>query len=869
MRVYNTLTYNGVEKSFHDWGITSAERQVSNQAGDVFGFDADELYGKPVTFPWGAEITVKIQRSLSGSSYTGGTVHFVGYRMQSVASASTVMQAKQYKFASTWDFHLSRLVYRQLFGGAGTGAEPVYRSQVILGQASNGSRQTVDAQLSDIVDYARECMQAQYGGPKIQLGDTPDAGYIPLDAISNITCGEAIAKLTRWLGFGMCSVWLDYSTTPPTLKVVPRTGLTAVALSAPSTVKIMPREDLVPEAVHLEYRFPVTINGGTFTQIKHDIASPHGYVDSDGDVQGTTLDALKSDGKKIPAIVQNFDFEGSSFSQTSATIATATLDPTNLSWWQEKCPELETVQDLAIASDVNGISWNIKPAKSGEQFQNLPNELLGDGSAWCPWMNDIGHLQEVDVSAKFSGNVYGPNGDLISTWLAVEKHVKIKTTDLASGTYLSPASVTLGEPAPFGLAKFIWDIVSPLQYQGNIDIDEEMISNIIGVGNVLNLLGGDEAWETMRAQVQQVTYQYDIGRTSVSFGPADHLGAADMVEQLRCNRGPRWTYLMGTNRTNDPAAIQSIQTPNNQPIENSTGGGMDARALLGVVETFDPRVSGQSDKLFSAFLDALNHRFIMQGAPYQNESNPGLPVIKIPHDYITNPPAAASGAQGDEYRKRNMCVRELRVIADTQGTIKRSYILASEPVDYNDGKLAGGSGLFPFKLIPSPTTPAKGYDVAHPELGADPTAAWRAFRVRAGSIGRTNCAGTDGANADPSDSTVNPYAEYSDEAMDYEHPVDFVVPENLATFYVWLDTTATIPEVSWGQNPPTVDSGVDVWLCGKYILIATVDTQTKLVDHKAIVRQYVRGDILEYYKQAVCDNYNNTSVVALPGRKTT
>ena len=176
---------------------------------------------------------------------------------------------------------------------------------------------------------------------------------------------------------------------------------------------------------------------------------------------------------------------------------------------------------------------------------------------------------------------------------------------------------------------------------------------------------------------------------------------------------------------------------------------------------------------------------------------------------------------------------------------------------------------FPFQILQSPSSPALGYDPLNPTWGADPDAGWRAFRVRAGAIGRTNCTGTDGADDCPDDPSVNPTASYLDEAMDDEAPIDFVVPENLAAYYVYIDTTTTIPGVTWDANPPTVDAGVDPWMCGHYILIATIDTQTQLSAQKAIVRQYVRSDILEYYKQAVCDNYNNASLVALPGRKTT
>ena len=53
----------------------------------------------------------------------------------------------------------------------------------------------------------------------------------------------------------------------------------------------------------------------------------------------------------------------------------------------------------------------------------------------------------------------------------------------------------------------------------------------------------------MDACVQQVNYD-DTGRTEIIFGPAQHLGPADLVERLRVNRGPRWLYLIGSDQMN-------------------------------------------------------------------------------------------------------------------------------------------------------------------------------------------------------------------------------------------------------------------------------------------------------------------------------
>ena len=702
-RVYNTLTYDGTEKAFADWGIKSAEREASNQAGDSFAFDLDAAYADAEAWPYGAEITVRIQRTQTGAGWSGGMIHFIGYRVEELTNASPDMQSKHYKFTSAWDYFFNLLTFQQLYGGAGTGAAPEYRSQVVLGQAATGQRQTIGDQMSEIVNYVSAQILAEYGEQKVQVAVDALDFYTPFDAISNITCGEAIMKMVRWLGSGMCSVWMDYTTTPPTLRIVPRNQLPAVALSAPTGVQIKRRDDLTPTAVHLQYKSPITIDGETFNKISHDVAADDGYVDADGNVQGATLDALKNEGRKFGSVLQTFDFEGWSSSRASTTITTAALNVLDLDWWRKKCPELKSVVTLAIAADVNGQIASIAPAQNGETLLGLSRELRTQGS-WLPWMNQVGQIQEVEVKAKFSGTVNTPDGRLISLWLAEEKHVKIKVTNLVSGTYYSPPNITYGEPLPFGLAKRVWDIMEAPQYQGTITIDEEMISNVIGIGNVANFTSGRAEWQTMAAQVQQVAYSYDNGKTTVSFGPAKHLGAVDFIEQLRCNRGLRLVNVLGLNRANDPTQQPGVQMPSDAPTENSTGG-IGANSVIGVVESHDVRISGNETKLFQALFDGPNKRLIMSGAPWVKESNPGTPQIVINHTYITNPPAlaasvvAADGSTaGDEYRKRNVALREMVVLADATGKLKKSYVLASEPVDAGLGTISGG-GLQCFKTV--------------------------------------------------------------------------------------------------------------------------------------------------------------------------
>jgi hypothetical protein len=110
-------------------------------------------------------------------------------------------------------------------------------------------------------------------------------------------------------------------------------------------------------------------------------------------------------------------------------------------------------------------------------------------------------------------------------------------TDLTSKTYKRTDSFSAGEAIPTGIAEAYYNSVNPLQYEGDIVFIATEIPGTIGFQNVLNLSNGQAAWATMKALIQSISENVDEGTTTISFGPADHLGPADLIELLRCNRG--------------------------------------------------------------------------------------------------------------------------------------------------------------------------------------------------------------------------------------------------------------------------------------------------------------------------------------------
>jgi hypothetical protein len=127
-------------------------------------------------------------------------------------------------------------------------------------------------------------------------------------------------------------------------------------------------------------------------------------------------------------------------------------------------------------------------------------------------------------------------------------------TDAESKIYKKLGSFEPGEPVPSGLAAALLASFSELQYDGQIVLDQEECASGLAPGTVLNLTGGRAEWAAMRAVVQQVTEDVTLGRTTVTVGPARHLGPADLVTLLRALRSRKVSTGWAMRKTGDSAS---------------------------------------------------------------------------------------------------------------------------------------------------------------------------------------------------------------------------------------------------------------------------------------------------------------------------
>jgi hypothetical protein len=441
----------------------------------------------------------------------------------------------------------------------------------------------------------------------------------PLDAVNDMTCAECFRRMLRWIGaMGSPVVWWDYTQTPPMLKVSTRDVLPAVTLGIPGvtpgmaggtpalpveSLKIQRRDDLVPSAIAFKYRICGQVYGAAYSVVENDIAatvdgSPCEGVGIFGALTNLSGGALTTDeqtqlprqARRFAAQGATFDFEGESTTGASGVILTTPLvltDPAGggaaLAFWQSLFPQLAQVANLAFYQDPGGaVAPLVQDGTGGTvNVTNFPNLLL-DGQV-APWMyvnntpssNTPGQCVQATVTAWFSyTDNASPGADTAVNGGNVQCHpltIKLKLTNLTTGTYNSIPQVTPGEPVPYGLPGYIFAIESIPQYEGTYVAYETEISDLCPMGNCLNIAGGLAEWAAMKACVQQVNYD-DTGRTEIIFGPAQHLGNADLVERLRVNRGPRWYNLIGGDLLNRTPSSGPMALGQHAPLSSPSPG---------------------------------------------------------------------------------------------------------------------------------------------------------------------------------------------------------------------------------------------------------------------------------------------------------
>lgn len=540
------LRHSSAERSFAAWGISGLTRRRTSQAADQVGFMLDgAAFDGLAPFAAGDEITI----------LRDGTPWFVGRITALSRGATGRTESIAYQVAGPW-WYLENLVYQQVWNVYGGGE--IRKSHALLNTYADGLLMGVREQLHDALTWASARAVERYGSAPFQWDpSTFPTASIPADEVRDVTVAEVVRKQLRWIPDAV--TWWDYTTTPPTFRVSRRSALEAADLTGPTaaitSVILNPRHDLVVPAVVLKYEQTSTVDGVSFS--------------------GLTVDAAPSgaDGTEFGALVATVDLRGTSVSYARATITTAALPATNAELWEwlkSKQPHLASPQ--VTLDTILGVDRH--PSADPDSDDVLPRELV-DGQI-ADWLDARAQQETVTIRARLRvDNPEGMRVDLVDK----EFSVNFIATDAASGDYSQVESLEVGEAAPVGLAQVLYDALSVLEHEGTLTIVRQEVGDAPQMGQCLNLSGWRPEWATMRAVIQEVAEDVDLGTTTIRVGPPQHLGPRDLVELLRVNRF-RLIMTPRSERAGGASSGRGIGLGRSMRLENGTSGSTTRRQLV-------------------------------------------------------------------------------------------------------------------------------------------------------------------------------------------------------------------------------------------------------------------------------------------------
>ena len=591
-----TLQYGGTTQSLEDWGFSMPRLNLRSRTASLFTVVV--AGGDPAVasaIPYNGLVILR-DADLD-------EIIFVGYRKDRNGSASGRARNVTLQFLdsyskltrTTYQFPWQNTVDGETFTTKYTPRGWLFQNIPIGGGA--WAYWTAAEQLDDIIDFAHtKCSIA------IQPGTIDPPLMMPVYPVNSLSCSNCMGIVLQTLPD--CTSSFDFTTTPPSLNLRIRQNCTAITLPWGGTVdgqshsssEIKSRDDLQVSEVMINYR---TTTDSGFATFGADVYPPG------------------SDGFSENAVVTEFDLRGGGVKSLLGTVNSVAIDPTTTAFWTAVKPDLanDDITSLGIVNtgintgELHGITITIADGDEVE-LSDYPNKIIG--GQVCPWMTNESdetiEAVEVTITAYLSYIKQAPGSTITQTEVDVhEVSCRLKLTNSLAGVvnYSAEASSEGAETPPPNFAYLYWcsqnnvpvhyvdgvptppaevpDIESPenLQWEGWHEIAEQKISTFYNCTNVLNLTGGDTAWESMNATIESVEYDFYAGKTRINFGPHKALGLSQFfsIAMLARNR-IAWDNPNATSSGSDSGgSALGTDTAKENTVEHST----PTRSIDGVV----------------------------------------------------------------------------------------------------------------------------------------------------------------------------------------------------------------------------------------------------------------------------------------------
>lgn len=281
--------------------------------------------------------------------------------------------------------------------------------------------------------------------------------------------------------------------------------------------------------------------------------------------------------KQFGALVTTVNLEGSYSSYIAQPITTQPISEDILNtpeYWKARIPWLndpkidpasltfKSGNALRQANDVNVVAFN-------PSFELTRGTIAG----WMRLNNGAPVIAaEFMASVIVKYRVLATEVNNVRHYTDFEEKVlywPFMGTNGISGTYVQQQLETIAEPVPFGLERIVFDALNILHFQGQILLDEEDCTGTYGLGQRLNVTGGDPAWATANACVQQVSERIDNGKTTIQVGPPPHLSVKDIIDWMRIWR-VRKVRTNGSQRSSGQSALGGrVELGQQAPLNNA------------------------------------------------------------------------------------------------------------------------------------------------------------------------------------------------------------------------------------------------------------------------------------------------------------
>lgn len=547
-----TLTIAGLTQTLAAWHAEEVTLARKNLSADLLtftvpraGFDDDPLcdYGGTIIL-----------------TAPDGSIWFIGERQLTPGDASGSSESQSYSFLGPWRW-LEQNTFQQPWRGT-------YTTHVLfLG--------SVGSNIKSVLDYSiAQGANLQYVQAELDVL----AAVPPSNEVTDKFCASCILDNLQFAPDVV--TWFDYATTPPTLHLQPRGSLPAASLrlssySADETlpvceaINVTSRPDLQIPSAKIVYETTETVDGVQYILGSVDVYPPAATGLEDG---------------AFNAVVT---LQGRNVTNVFGEIKCLAIDHSSLEWWKlhvRKLADTARVQTYGGPSDihaydVDGTELDLTTLYGRELIEGQIADWmeLDDGTpvAW----------QKVRLAARFAYNELDGSGNLLKAEQDGEFAIDLVTTNAPDGVsnYSAVASIEEGDSPITGLASYLYNALSPLQYEARLMLIQEECDATVDLGTTVNLLGSRAEFASMAALVQEVTYLIDSGTTHITCGPPKHLSLSDVLALLtRFRVRRRWTN-PDTQSTGELGSGNGDVTLGRGTPNNAAAPGSEAPKYLAVV----------------------------------------------------------------------------------------------------------------------------------------------------------------------------------------------------------------------------------------------------------------------------------------------